>query len=76
MSELVSYELNHYMFVLLIIAHVKYWYYVMQLLPLGFDAKSVIIDLIVSSRLPHVGEGTTLSHLINISVHASTAWLW
>ena len=76
MSELVSYELHHYMFVLLIIVHVKYRYYVKQLLPLGFGGKSAIINLIVSSRLPYVGEGTTLSHIINISVHASTAWLW
>ena len=44
--------------------------------PLGLCAEISISDLIASSSFPHVGAGTTLSHIINISLQASTARLW
>ena len=45
-------------------------------LPIELGAEAFIIDLIASSSVPHVGEGISLSHIINISLQASTARLW
>ena len=49
---------------------------VITYVPLGLCAEIIISDLIASSSFPHVGVGTTLSHIINISLQASTARLW
>ena len=39
---------------------------------LSVSVKAIFVDLIASSSLPHVGEGMALSHIINISLQAST----
>ena len=45
------------------------------IIPLGFAARIFFSELMASSSLPHVGEGISLSHIINISLQASTVLL-
>ena len=41
-------------------------------IPVGLDASTIFSDAMASASLPHVGEGTSRSHNISISLHAST----